>query len=190
VLWAAFGDADPTGPRNYYRARYYDPQVGRFTSEDPGKYDDGLNMYAYVGSDPTNAIDPSGLVRRAPQCGATCPPDVTKATENLCANTARAKIPDWAVRRCVRKKCESGIPITCGGPECSYTTPIVYGLTAPDASSIMICPNNTAPGGCHERTIAHEMMHTCRRGGPKIPGHNPNDDFSRQVRDAVRCPFP
>ncbi len=27
--------ADPTGASKYYRARYYDPKVGRFLSEDP-----------------------------------------------------------------------------------------------------------------------------------------------------------
>ena len=32
---AAFGSATPTGPRKYYRARYYDPKIGRFLSEDP-----------------------------------------------------------------------------------------------------------------------------------------------------------
>ena len=29
----------------YYRALYYDPQVGRFTSEDPIKFDVGINFY-------------------------------------------------------------------------------------------------------------------------------------------------
>jgi RHS repeat-associated protein len=32
---AAFSGATPTGPRKYYRARYYDPKIGRFLSEDP-----------------------------------------------------------------------------------------------------------------------------------------------------------
>jgi hypothetical protein len=33
----------------YYRARYYDPSIGRFISEDPlGFNGDGPNFYAYV----------------------------------------------------------------------------------------------------------------------------------------------
>lgn len=44
----------------YYRARYYDPDMGRFLSADPIGYGDGLNMYAYVGNDPLNFTDPSG----------------------------------------------------------------------------------------------------------------------------------
>jgi len=45
----------------YYRARYYDPELGRFLSEDPIGLAGGINLYAYVGNDPVNARDPYGL---------------------------------------------------------------------------------------------------------------------------------
>jgi RHS repeat-associated protein len=45
----------------YYRARYYDPNTGRFLSEDPVQFDSGFNFYSYVGNTPTGAFDPSGL---------------------------------------------------------------------------------------------------------------------------------
>jgi len=45
----------------YMRARYYDAQVGRFISEDPIGFAGGLNLYAYVGGNPVNVVDPSGL---------------------------------------------------------------------------------------------------------------------------------
>jgi RHS repeat-associated protein len=44
----------------YYRARHYDPKIGRFVSEDPIKWAGGINLYAYVRNGPTNLIDPSG----------------------------------------------------------------------------------------------------------------------------------
>jgi RHS repeat-associated protein len=45
----------------YNRARYYDPQLGRFLSEDPAGIGGGLNLYAYAGNDPVNGRDPNGL---------------------------------------------------------------------------------------------------------------------------------
>jgi RHS repeat-associated protein len=46
----------------YYRARYYDAIVGRFISEDPISFADGdVNLSRYVGNNPVNDTDPSGL---------------------------------------------------------------------------------------------------------------------------------
>ncbi len=51
----------------YYRARYYDAQVGRFLSEDPlGFEGDDKNLYRYVLNNPVNFVDPLGL--QALQC--------------------------------------------------------------------------------------------------------------------------
>jgi len=44
----------------YYRARYYDPELGRFISEDPIGFKGGINFYAYVGNNPLIYNDPSG----------------------------------------------------------------------------------------------------------------------------------
>jgi len=45
----------------YYRARYYDPAMGRFLSEDPIGFNSDINFYRYVRNNPTNGIDPTGL---------------------------------------------------------------------------------------------------------------------------------
>jgi RHS repeat-associated protein len=47
----------------YYRARYYNPVLGRFISEDPIGFLGGMNFYSYVGNDPINFSDPMGLCK-------------------------------------------------------------------------------------------------------------------------------
>lgn len=45
-----------------YKARDYIPQLGSFSQTDPAGYGDTAHLYAYVGDDPINFADPTGLV--------------------------------------------------------------------------------------------------------------------------------
>jgi RHS repeat-associated protein len=51
---------DPQVGLYYYRARFQDPKIGRFVSEDPSGLVDGVNLYSYVRNNPTRWVDPSG----------------------------------------------------------------------------------------------------------------------------------
>jgi RHS repeat-associated protein len=56
-------ERDPETGMLYYRARFYDPQLGRFISEDLIGLDAGINPYAYVKNEPVRFIDPFGFTR-------------------------------------------------------------------------------------------------------------------------------
>jgi RHS repeat-associated protein len=61
VLKFASREYDAETHLYYDRARYYDPQLSRFISEDPIGLAGGINQYAYASDDPINFSDPSGL---------------------------------------------------------------------------------------------------------------------------------
>lgn len=44
----------------YMRARYYDPLIGRWSSEDPGQ--NGANSYVYASDNPVNKVDQNGKI--------------------------------------------------------------------------------------------------------------------------------
>jgi len=48
-------------PPSYYRARYYDSEIGRFLKEDPVGFFAGQNFYVYALGSPMNWTDPMGL---------------------------------------------------------------------------------------------------------------------------------
>ncbi len=53
-------ELDPTG-LYFYRARYFNPSLQRFISEDPLGQQGGINVYAYAFNDPVDLTDPFGL---------------------------------------------------------------------------------------------------------------------------------
>ncbi len=50
----------------YYRARWYDAQLGRFISEDPIGLGGGINQFGYVGNNPVSSTDSLGLFPDGP----------------------------------------------------------------------------------------------------------------------------
>jgi RHS repeat-associated protein len=95
---------DPETGLYYYRARYYDPRIGRFISEDPIGLGsgDGANFFPYVANNPTTRIDPLGL--------ASCREDCLKEAQEIYrqCRAAAQDAYDKEVDR-INKMC-SGLP--------------------------------------------------------------------------------
>ena len=101
--WLFTGEQRDSGSNLYYlRARYYDPGIGRFLSQDPLPTG---NLYAYVGSNPVNFIDPSGLHCKAwhphhcVQGGADVAVDVLEETAGVVVHSAAAAASEATVEQ-------------------------------------------------------------------------------------------
>jgi RHS repeat-associated protein len=174
---------DPEAGLYFYRARYYDAEGGQFLAEDPVDYRNGVSRYAYVLDQPTNLVDPTGLV----PCPKDCPPDVKQGKSDACryAHT----IQDANIRQCIERKCkESTIICDQSHNDCRGGSP---GQTL-TTTSILMCPGNPMPeGACWKRVIIHEMwIHQCRRGGPgysdaEYPLHEKKRAVTKKL---VPCP--
>ncbi len=77
----------------YYRARWYDPDLGTFLETDPIGELDYINLYSYVGLNPLNATDPSGM---CPVCiSAGVGAGVSAAVEATGQLIESGKVNDW-----------------------------------------------------------------------------------------------
>jgi len=78
----------------YYRARYYNPYIGRFLQTDPIGYGDGINWYAYCGNNPLNATDPFGLAQDYYYFHFTMPSELID-TKGLSMEDIPGKLMEW-----------------------------------------------------------------------------------------------
>lgn len=104
----------------YMRARWYDPDLARFISEDPIGLEGGLNLYAYVGNNPMNALDPSGLCIRRDGASQSDKKRVKTGEETWCEDKTVALEPVVATSKPVEPYVPALTPTAPGsgrGPE-------------------------------------------------------------------------
>jgi len=60
ILAGQYYDVETGLHYNYHR--YYDPATGRYLTPDPIGLEGGINLYVYVQNNPSNYVDPLGLI--------------------------------------------------------------------------------------------------------------------------------
>ena len=135
---------------------------GRFLQPDPSGYDDGLNWYSYVGGDPVNGTDPSGLSGDGTTSTAQTPEQI---------HACRPPNPVWdeAAQNCI-----SADIVATGKRE-----PLV---TINASLSFLPTPQTPSTPGSRAGSM---LSQTLNKNGQKPPSHDGGDpDYNR---DLNRC---
>jgi RHS repeat-associated protein len=145
--WMPFGfaggmyDADTRLVR--FGARDYDAMVGRWSSKDPIGFGGGqANVFAYVGNDPVNGIDPTGLAKDL-QCLGECEYAFNRRLE-VCtaAGALGVAIVASCVRICVTSS--AGFPacmVACVSATSLVTSTCLLSAAINFAACANRCPN-------------------------------------------------
>jgi RHS repeat-associated protein len=130
ISWIPFGFAgglyDSDTGLVHFGARDYDPEIGRWISKDPIRFDGGqANIYVYVGNDPVNRMDPEGKwyepackVAVMAGCSQGCQDAKTwpakKICSFLCSQAGQYMFCDWKDPGAPAPSDEGG---ACSGPD-------------------------------------------------------------------------
>jgi len=197
---------------DFYRARYYSSEIGRFIGEDPAKRVQSFaqfNGYDYGANEPIRFKDPFGLFAQG-QVDGSCNCDkhpnpnnkneslssvIARETDNFC-KTRMAQITNPKRRLCIQNSCDSGkvrcdnnCPNFAGG----YPGPGPYGAGSKwlGTQTATICTNtqppNVIPGRLGEDVI-HEWAHTC--GWSDCGGEGVPDPHACIGNGCMDCPQP
>jgi RHS repeat-associated protein len=175
----------------FYRARYYDPQNGRFISEDPASFlSGGINFYQYVENSPLGFTDANGLQAQPdkPCCDDKKIKDGLFGLQQAFASASATKSAVFQKYQPCLQKLGNNPDVKCGPPPkktpraCGYHNDFSPG-------TIFITPNGSRGlGGCTgvKSTVAHEMVHSCYQND-LTPGSKVSDIDQEKEAFSLEC---
>jgi RHS repeat-associated protein len=169
------------------KARYYNPSVGRFVSEDPLRIKVGgdANLYSYVTNKPAKFNDPSGLITPlSVEEEAKCRGDIALALSIVKKQAEKNKPCTDCFEKygCIlsellklsERKIKFGTPAGCASKEAGNTGG--YTRYPNKDNAVYICPYSCRMGVWQIAfTISHELMHLCRFRVKDIGEDIPNE---------------
>ena len=162
---------DPSGYK-YMRNRYYNPQTGQFTQQDPIGLAGGVNLYGYAGGDPVNFSDPFGLDCRVSATGQPCPrPSLSETFGPLLTRIGKALVAEigtlTGLGGCGGDV--NGQAVICGTP------PLI--MPSPSGAA------STLSRGSRFPTDAGQLRHIFRRAEGHVADTPGNRRLFQQVAD-------
>lgn len=159
--WSFTGEQNDPNGLEYLRARYYDPAIGRFLTQDPWPGSilspQSLNPYAYGDNDPVLVVDPWGLCSKwPPSKWRDCPQKAVEKADEFLSDRGEelgrrldqlALEIDLAAAAAVDTAsgafCAAALATGVGAPAC----PVFYAFAVGVASPAVISSNLISLGG-------------------------------------------
>jgi len=170
-----------------FGARDYDSYAGRWTAKDPAGFNYGeFNVYVYVGSDPVNIVDPSGLNKswgyqvNDPQecCNKPIRDQIDKECDRVdtLPDVLGDSVHGTTQVKCLKIRCQEGI-ISCTrnhGGGCEWAGGHAH---TGGKKSATICSGHARMGNVG-RIAIHEWSHVCGWPGFEDPSGDHNTFYA------------